>query len=129
MTKHTKTKKSVEYIKYVFTPEEKEQMAGEMALSLSEKEAAEQRLKEVQKQIKAEIEAHQTKISTLSKHYSNGYAYRHMDCDVEYDFHRKTVSTFRCDTGEMVKSRPIRADELEIDMFDENTITAEEETA
>lgn len=128
MTKGTKTKRSIEYIKHVFSTEEKEQMAGEMALSLSEKEAAEQKLKEVQKQIKAEIEAHQTKISTLSKHYSNGYAYRHVDCEMVYDFDSKTVDIFRVDTGEKVSSRPIKQNELEMDMFDDYAITAEEES-
>jgi hypothetical protein len=124
-----KTKRvfQVEYIKYVFSQEEKEQMANDMALALSEKESAEQRLKEIQKQIKAEIEAFQTKISTLSKHYSNGYTYQNTDCEVEYDFSSKTVRTFRADSGEFVSSRPMKANEFQADIFDGSAILAEEE--
>jgi hypothetical protein len=125
--KKTKRVARVEYVKYVFSNEEKEQMANDMALALSEKETAEQKLKEIQKQIKAEIEAFQTKISTLSKHYSNGYTYQNTDCEIEYDFDAKMVRTFRADTGAFVSSRPMKANELQADIFDDSAILAEEE--
>jgi hypothetical protein len=125
--KNIKKRKQVEYIKYVFSQEEKEQIANDMALSLSEKESAEQRLKEIQKSIKAEIEAFQTKISTLSRHYSNGYTYQNTDCEVEYDFSARTVRTFRADNGEFISSRPMKANELQADIFDDSAILAEEE--
>jgi hypothetical protein len=119
-----KTVKRTEYIKYVFSDEEKTEMAGEMAQAINEKESAEQKLKEVQKGIKAEIEACQTRINTLSRHYSAGHTYRNCPCDVEYDFTEKQVRTYREDTGELVASRPIKANELQIEIFDDNAITA-----
>jgi hypothetical protein len=116
-----------EYIKYVFSEEEMAEMAGKMAQAFSEKEAAEQRLKEIQKQIKAEIEACQTQISTLSRHYNTGHAYRNCECVVEYHFSEKQVRIYRADTGELVSSRVMKADEFQADMFDDYIITAPEE--
>ncbi len=120
-------KESREYIKYVFNEDEKKEMAGNMAQSNAEKESLEQKLKEVSKQIKADIEAAQTKISTLSRHYNQGYEYKTADCILTYDFDFREVLTHRKDNGDFISRRTMREEELQQKMFgDPHAITAPE---
>lgn len=111
--------KELKYIKYVFTEEEKKEVASELARLLSERDSLEAKKKEVASQMKADIETLTGKISGLSRDYNQGYRFKNHPCLIEKDHADKTVKVYREDNHELVEERTMtqqEASELPFDM-------------
>ena len=99
------------------TPEEKQERGEQLAASVEQTAA----LREEKKASTAEITS-KIKLSTeitrkLSRIIASGTEDRDVECDATKDFERKTVTTYRSDTGEQVDQRPMSAEELQEEMF------------
>lgn len=98
-------------LKCQLTPQEVHDYGVRLARANSSKEEAEERKKEVDAQLKAEIESHSTKALNLARKINNGYEYREVECAILHDFKANTVSIRRVDTNELVETRALSAEE------------------
>lgn len=119
-----------EYVKVVFTDAEVADFARGLAQANRKRSSIEQQKKEVDTQLKAEIEAENTNIKRLSDHISNGHEYRNVECRVDLDTPEDGKrSIVRLDTGEVVKVQPMtdmdRQMRLELKTAEEARIAAE----
>lgn len=76
--------------------------AKELSLTLAKHDAAEDKLKSAQTQIKAEIQSLEGEVNKLKKVVASGIEFRELECLVHYDWDAKTKSIIRPDTGETV---------------------------
>ena len=85
----------------LFTDEEKVKMAKEMAQANVKKAGIEMTLKEAQAQYKSEIAAQEAIVAHLSQKIHDGYEYRLVECECEYNTPERGKKTLkRIDTGE-----------------------------
>lgn len=85
----------------LFTDEEKVKMAKEMAQANVKKAGIEMTLKEAQAQYKSEIAAQEAIVARLSQKIHDGYEYRLVECECEYNTPERGKKTLkRIDTGE-----------------------------
>lgn len=110
---HTEKKSVTDYLKYVFTREEKEGFAGELARSLGDLEQLKLRKKEVIKSIGSEIATLESTVGRLVSFVRDGYEWRNIDCEVVLNYSTRIKTTIRLDTLETVKTAPMTADELQ----------------
>jgi hypothetical protein len=100
--------KFTEYCKYTFTDAEITDAAKELARAAQQRASLEQRKKEVDSQLKADIEAQNSIVGRLSSYINTGYEYRDIECRVELDtpeVGKKRI--VRLDTEEEVKVVPM----------------------
>lgn len=93
-----------EYLKCDFTDAEISDRAKELAGANRRRSAIEQQKKEIDSDLKGQIEAENSKIQRLSEQIGMGYEYRNIACIVELDtpeLGKKRI--VREDTGEEVK--------------------------
>lgn len=84
-----------------FSDEEKVKMAKEMAQANVKKAGIEMTLKEAQAQYKSEIAAQEAIVARLSQKIHDGYEYRLVECECEYNTPERGKKTLkRIDTGE-----------------------------
>lgn len=84
-----------------FSDEEKVKMAKEMAQANVRKAGIEMALKESQAQYKSEIAAQEAIVARLSQKIHDGYEYRLVECECEYNTPERGKKTLkRIDTGE-----------------------------
>ena len=110
--------KTKEFLRYDFTEAEMKAKASELSLALQRKERAEMDQKAAQAQFKERIEAQTNIISRVSREYQAGYEFRDIECGVE--FHTPTIGSkriTRMDTGELVRECAMRNDELQENLF------------
>jgi hypothetical protein len=100
-----------EYLKYHFNREELAEIADAMAKSAGEMDAAEAKKKSVTAQVKAEFEAASADHQKNARLYRDKFDYRNIDCEMLLDHFTGRVTVFRLDTGELVKSRAMTAEE------------------
>lgn len=92
-----------EYLKYEFSDTEIADAARDLATANRKRSSLEQRKKEVDSAIKAEIEEQNSIIGRLSQLIGTGFEYRDIDVRVELDTPEKgTKRIIRIDTGEEV---------------------------
>lgn len=106
------------HIKYVFTEEEKKDIASKLAIKTSEKQALEEKKKEVTSQIAGEINSAASAVSRYSKEYNQGYTWKNHDCYEVFDYDEKVVHTHRADTDECVGTRVMTSTEFQREIFD-----------
>jgi len=94
-----------EYVKYVFTDEEKKEMSTELALKVSNQSTAEDEKKAIMSDLKSKIDSLAAQSNNLANKLNNGYEMRIVKCEVVKDFKKNTVKIMRCDTGEVIKTR------------------------
>ena len=96
--------KYTEFLRCEFSDEEITQAAKDLAKANQMKSTLEQRKKEVDASLKADIESQNSTIARLAQMISVGFEYRDVECRVDLDTPeagRKTI--IRLDTGEEVK--------------------------
>jgi hypothetical protein len=106
------------HIKYVFTEDEKKEIAAELAKKISEKTSLENKKKEVTSHIQSEINSAATAASRLSEEYNQGYTWKNTDCYEIFDYETKQVFTHREDTEEQVEVRTMKNTEYDRELFD-----------
>lgn len=106
------------HIKYIFTEDEKRDIAMDMAQKISEKENLELQKKEVTSKITSEINLAHAVSVRLSKELNQGYTYKNWDCYEIFDYDTKQVFTHRADTEEQVSVRTMSSAEYQREIFD-----------
>ena len=97
-----------EYLKYEFSDAEITDAAKELARAAQQRASLEQRKKEVDSQLKADIEAQNSIVGRLSSYINTGYEYRDIECRIELDTPEPGKKRIvRVDNGEEVKVVPM----------------------
>jgi hypothetical protein len=113
------------HVQVYLSPEEKAEFGRQLARNAADLETLEDRKKQVASEFKAKIDAANAEIFKTARLLNNGYEYRDVKCDVQYDTPRKGLKRIvRMDTGEVVEEIPMTADELQqvLDFGIEKTI-------
>ena len=105
---------SNEYVKHVFTEEEKREIAVEMAQKVSEVQQAEDDKKAVMSDFKSTIDGLQAKVNNAATKLNNGYEMRTIRCVVEADYTTKEWIYRNEETGEVVKTKAMRSEDLQL---------------
>ncbi len=103
--------KTTEYLKHVFTEQEKRELADQMAEASVKVREIEGNLKSVSTQLKAEVNKHQAILDQAGEKYRAGFEYRETKCEITKDFNLGYFTLIRLDTGEVVKERPLEGEE------------------
>ena len=101
-------------VKYEFSEVEKKEISGGLAQSIMDLDALKSQLKSVQAQYKAEMTEIEARLVKDSEKIRSGYEMREMECRVDKDYGLKRIFIIRPDTGEMVKERPMSAEEQQM---------------
>jgi hypothetical protein len=115
-TKKTEEKKefATQFCKYIFSDEEKAEMAAEMAQKIAQLQGVESQEKSVKAQLKAEKESLSADISGNAEKINSGYEMRNIKCEVVYNYNEGMVLYIRTDNGELAKERKMRDDERQV---------------
>jgi hypothetical protein len=100
----------------MLTNEEKIAYGLAQAEALQKMEEAENKKKEFDSQIKADIEKHEARAHEIGHKLTSGKEYREVECLIEYDWKEKTRRWIRKDTGEEAKQDIIPEDLLQEEM-------------
>lgn len=97
-------KTPTEFLKVIFTREERAEFALELARANQKADELDLKKKEVASKIKAEIEENLKDINVLAKKVNDGYEFRDVEVDYIMDSPKAGLKTvFRRDTGERVR--------------------------
>jgi len=107
-------KKVKEFLKYVFSDDEKAEIAQEMAKKVSEKQTAEDEKKAIMSEFKAKIDGYDAEINSMAMRLNNGYEHLQIECEIEADYERKVWVTRRLDTYAIVKEKKMSSDDLQM---------------
>ena len=105
-----------EYLKCQLTEKEKTELSAQIAKAISDRASAEAKLKEVSASIKAQIAQLDAEISEKALQINNGYEYRNVECRMDKDYRLGTVTITRLDTGEVIRERPMTAEERQMEL-------------
>ena len=108
-----------EYLKCHLTEKEKTELSAKIAKAISDRSSAEAKLKEVSASIKAQIAQLDAEISEKALQINNGYEYRNVECRMDKDYRLGTVTITRLDTGEVIRERPMTAEERQMELLGE----------
>ena len=100
----------------MLTNDEKIVYGLEQAESLQKMEEAENKKKEFDAQIKADIEKHEAKAHEIGHKLTSGKEYREVECTIKYDFKEKVRVWIRKDNGEEAKQDIIPEEMLQEEM-------------
>jgi len=105
-----------EYLKCQLTEKEKTELSAKIAKAISDRSSAEAKLKEVNASIKAQIAQLDAEISEKALQINNGYEYRNVECQMDKDYRLGTVTITRLDTDEVIRERPLTAEERQMEL-------------
>ena len=105
-----------EYLKCHLTEKEKTELSAKIAKAISDRSSAEAKLKEVSASIKAQIAQLDAEISEKALQINNGYEYRNVECRMDKDYRLGSVTITRLDTGEVIRERPMTAEERQMEL-------------
>jgi uncharacterized FlaG/YvyC family protein len=105
-----------EYLKCQLTEKEKTELSAKIAKAISDRASAEAKLKEVSASIKAQIAQLDAEISEKALQINNGYEYRNVECRMDKDYRLGSVAITRLDTGEVIRERPMTAEERQMEL-------------
>ncbi len=105
-----------EYLKCLLTEKEKTELSAKIAKAISDRACAEAKLKEVSASIKAQIAQLDAEISEKALQINNGYEYRNVECRMDKDYRLGSVTITRLDTGEVIRERPMTAEERQMEL-------------
>lgn len=119
-----------EYLRYEFTDAEIADAARDLATANRKRSSLEQRKKEVDSAIKAEIEEQNSIIGRLSQLIGTGFEYRDIEVRIQLDTPepgKKTI--YRIDTGEEVAVKAMTESEKQMSLDLQTKAEVEEEEA
>ena len=105
---------SKEYLKYVFSQEEKADIAIEMAQKVSELSQAEDEKKAIMSDFKSRIDGLQARVNSAAIKLNNGYEMRSIECEVVPNWEEKIWEYIREDTGEITKTAQMTPEDLQL---------------
>jgi len=104
---------TTKFLKYVFTEEEKRELAENMARKVTEADELEGQKKTVTSEYAAKINSANTEAQSTAKKLTSGFEMRQIDCEEQLDYDQKEVTTIRLDDGEIVETRTMSNLELQ----------------
>ena len=99
--------------KYYFSDTEKLQIGEEMSAAVEEKRILEEELKEIKASYKAKIEEKELHIKSNARFLKDGYEMRRVPVKEKPDYKRKVMETISEETGNILKTRKLRSDEMQ----------------
>lgn len=90
------------------------ELGKQLARANTELEEAEEKKREVTKQLAAEVEAARNNAVSLSRRLNRGAEFREVRCEVQKDLETCTVRTIRLDTYEVVSERSMTDEERQL---------------
>lgn len=119
-----------EYLRYEFNDTEIADAARDLATANRKRSSLEQRKKEVDSAIKAEIEAENSTIARLSNMIATGFEYRDIEVRIELDTPEPGKKRIvRLDTGEEVAVKAMTESEKQMSLDLQSKAEADEEVA
>jgi len=107
---------SNEYVKYVFSEDEKKEIATELAQKVSDLNQAEDEKKAINSDLKSRIDGLQATVNGSATKLNNGYEMRSIKCEVVPDYELKVFRYIRTDTNEIAKERRMSSDDLQMEL-------------
>ena len=104
---------SDQFIKHVFTDDEKKSIAQEMALKVSELAQLEDQKKAVASQIKSEIDKKQGEVNLKANYLNTGFVMKSVKCEVERDYKKRVIRYIRTDNGQVGREVPMTQEDLQ----------------
>ena len=108
------TKPLTRNLKCMLTQDETRTYGIELARENAAKDEAEERKKEVDAQLKAEIESHSTRALSIARKINNGYEYRDVECTLDCNYTKNSATIRRTDTGEVIETRAMTQEERQM---------------
>ena len=102
-----------EFVKYVFSEEEKKEISSRMAQKVSELQTSEDDKKAIMSDFKSRIDSIQAEINRSATQINNGYEMRNVDCYIKADYDSKLWISIREDTGEIAKERKMTVEDMQ----------------
>lgn len=118
--KAEKTIKTKEILRYPFKDEEMLDRGRTLARKQNELVQLDLDKKSVVKQCDQKIAAVEAEISLLSRQISDGFEFRHIDCETRYYYAYGLKKTVRLDTEEIIREEALTADELQMSLHEED---------
>jgi hypothetical protein len=107
-----KVKTEVKYLQCTLTEEELKKYSQNLARVAQEKNEIEGRKKQAMSDFNAQIASKEADITTFASKVNNGWEYRNIDCEWNYDWDNETKCLYRKDTEEcLARDIPIDNDE------------------
>ena len=127
MSELTKFDIKQELCKYSFSEEEKKEFSVNMANKISEFHEVTDQKKAVMSDFKSKLDALSAEINTMARKVKDGYEMRYMDCEIRKDYDKKIVSYVRVDNDEVVRTRIMTEEDMQLKLNDDKN-SKEEET-
>lgn len=105
---------SNEFIKYLFSEEEKQSIAINMAQKVAELQQAEDNKKAIMSDYKSQIDGIQANVNLAATKLNNGYEMRTIKCEIVPNWDDKVWEHIRVDTGELAKTKKMTPDDLQM---------------
>lgn len=105
---------SHEYVKHVFTEDEKKEIATDMAQKVTELKEHEDSKKAVMSDFNSKIDAAKAHINSSATKLNNGYEMKTVKCEVVRDYELKIIKYIRTDNGEVGKEKPMSSDDMQM---------------
>ena len=105
------------FIKYIFTREELEKVASDLAEKYTQRQSLIDKKKEITSALSAEVNACEASLSQLAREHSQGYKRIYHDCYEVFDYDAKQVYIYRADNDEKVDNRIMTSTEFQADLF------------
>lgn len=106
-----------ENLKVVLTKEQKEQKTSELLQVMNTKDQVEARFESVKKSHQAEVKDYEKQIVSLRRIVDSGTEWKDVECEQRFDYERGIVDIFRVDTGKYVRSRQMKDNERQSELF------------
>ncbi len=99
--------------KYKFDEAEKVDIASKLTIKITEKNQIEDEKKSAMSSFKAQVDSIDAIINKLSIDYQNGYEFRSIECEVDFNFERKCKTYYRKGTKEVIEVKPMTAEDFQ----------------
>ncbi|HEA67978.1 MAG TPA: hypothetical protein ENI07_14325 [Desulfobacterales bacterium] len=105
---------SNEYVKHLFSDDEKKEIAIDLAQKVAELKQKEDDKKAILSELKSKIDSLTAMLNVAAVKLNNGYEMTTVKCKLNPDWKAKTWIINRADNGEFVKERKMTPDELQM---------------
>ena len=110
-------KQEKQMVKVLLTEEEKQELSEKIAQWLKDLETLEGEKKSTASRYDSEIKRAALEIKEARNAILDGYTMQKLLVEIEHNYATKEVLYYRVDTGELVRSRTMRPDEVQIPLF------------
>ena len=106
----------IQLVKYSFDDEEKKNIANRLAESVKKLNEIKKEKKEVTSNFNEKIDAESVEINTLAQKIRDGFELRNVECKIIKDYDDKKIIYKRLDNNEIVKTKEMDDNELQMNL-------------